>query len=336
MKQFIISEAGVNHNGNLNLAFELIKVSAECGADAVKFQTFKAEKLAAKDTPKVAYQTVDKPESEETHFEMLKRLELSDEDTVKVKTCCEENGVEFMSTPYGPDEVEFLARIGSRKLKVASGDLVDFRIQKAVRAVGLPVIQSMGMATEEEVISWNENFLSHAPEQERTILQCTSNYPSDPFNANVRAMKVMGDRLNIAYGFSDHTPDHRGAVLAVALGATVIEKHFTLDKSMAGPDHKASADPKELKEYIKAIREAEVMLGSPDKKICEEELETRNIARKGAFALRDMIPGEVIREEDFIFHRPGIAMDMGGFSQAEGQSLKKAISQGDPLSKGHL
>jgi N,N'-diacetyllegionaminate synthase len=336
MKQFIIAEAGVNHNGDINLAFDLIKVAAECGADAVKFQTFKAENLAAKDTPKVAYQTVDRPESEESHYEMLKRLELSNEDTVKVKRCCEEHGVEFMSTPYDPEGVEFLAKIGSRRLKVASADLVDFRIQRAVRRSGLSVIQSMGMATEDEVLGWHEEFRREAPGQHRTLLQCTSNYPSDPFNANLRAMKAMGEKLGVDYGFSDHTSDHRATVLAVALGATVVEKHFTLDRTMKGPDHKASVDPVELRDYVQAVRDADAILGSDIKDICEEEMDMRRISRKGVFALRDLASGQTIREEDFTFHRPGTGVDMGNFLQVLGSVLKKSLSRGELLSQDHI
>lgn len=336
MRQLIIAEAGVNHNGDINLAYELVIKAKECGADAVKFQTFKAEKLAGKETPKVPYQTVDRSESEESHFEMLKRLELSEEDTIKVKKCCDENEIEFMSTPYDIEGVDFLSRIGSKRLKVASADLVDFRIQRAVRATGLPVIQSMGMATEEEVIQWHRDYLSEAPIQHRTLLQCTSNYPSDPFNSNVRAMKAIGEKLGVDYGFSDHTPDERGAVLAVALGAKVIEKHFTLDKSMEGPDHRASVNPSELSAYVQAIRDAEIILGSEHKSVCQEEMDMRRISRKGAFAKRALELGSLVTEGDFDFHRPGTAMDMGGFLSSVGKRLKKGIEAGEALSQEHI
>lgn len=327
-KPFIIAEAGVNHNGELELAFELVRAAKECGADAVKFQTYITEKLAKKDTPKVAYQKKASRDQHESHFDMLKNLELSYEDTVKVKQHCDQWGIEFMSTPYDPESVDFLAEIGCRRIKVASADLVDFQIQNRVIASGLPVIQSMGMATLTEVQAWNDTFPSDYP---RTLLQCTSNYPCDPKNANLLAMGHVGAKLGIDFGFSDHTPDHRCAALAVALGASVIEKHFTLDKTLKGPDHQASCDIDELKDLIHQINTTLEILGSPNKQVAEEELNMRHISRKGVFARANLSAGQRLQDDDVEFRRPGQKMDMGLFAQLRGYPLNKDVSSGSAL-----
>jgi N,N'-diacetyllegionaminate synthase len=327
-KPFIIAEAGVNHNGELKLAFELIRAAKACGADAVKFQTYVTEKLAQKDTPKVAYQQRSCSEDNESHFEMLKKLELSYEDTLKVKHHCDELNIEFMSTPYDPESVDFLAEIGCQRIKVASADLVDFQIQNRVRQSGLTVIQSMGMATLAEVEAWNDAFPVSYP---RTLLQCTSNYPCDPKNANLLAMGHIGTKFGIDFGFSDHTPDHRCAVLAVALGAKVIEKHFTLDKGLKGPDHQASCDIAEFKDFVHHIHSTLEILGSKNKRVAEEELNMRNVSRKGVFARKNLCAGQHLRDDDLEFRRPGQKMDMGRFSELRCLAINKDISAGTAL-----
>ena len=260
MKPWIIAEAGVNHNGDMNLAYELIRQAKACGAQAVKFQNYKTELLAKEDTPKVPYQTLDAPEEVESHFEMLKKLEIDEEQTLQLKRCCDEEGIEFMSTPYDVQSLHYLKKIGCRHLKIASADLVDFQLQEAAQTSGLALIQSVGMSTREEIEQWNA-WHQHNPSQ-RYLLQCTSNYPADPKNANLKAMVALAKLFGLEVGFSDHTPDERCAVLATALGASIIEKHFTLDKQLPGPDHKASATPGEFKAYVESIRECVVFLGS--------------------------------------------------------------------------
>ena len=328
---FIIAEAGVNHNGSMDLAFRLIEEAKACGADAVKFQTFKADRLAQRHTPKVPYQTKDVSEAHESHYEMLKKLELSDEQTIKVKSYCDDCGIEFMSTPYDPESVFFLQKIGVKRLKVASADLIDFQIQDAVRATGLPVIQSVGMATLEEIDDWNQQYLAFNPNYPRTLLQCTSNYPSDPLNANLKVMTMLSDRYSLPVGFSDHTPDHESAKLSVALGAEIIEKHFTLDKTMPGPDHKASLDPKGLREYCEHIKRSVAILGSSEKLVAEEEMNMRQISRKGVFLKRDVPKGHPIVLEDVYFRRPGDKMNMLEFKQNENRVLKHNKKIDEPL-----
>lgn len=331
MNPFIIAEAGVNHNGDLGLAFELAKQAKACGADAVKYQTYKAEKLAGAQTPKVPYQLESAPSEEESHLEMLKKLELSFEATEKVKTYCDEIGIEFMSTPYDPESVEFLHQIQVQRMKVASADLGDFQIQRAIRKTGLPVIQSVGMATWEEIDHWNQSYENEIKGYPRILLQCTSNYPSDPFNANLKTMAVMRDAFGVDVGFSDHTPDDRAAILSVAMGAVVIEKHFTLDKTMEGPDHKASVDPKELRDYIQHIRDSVKILGVKSKKVADEEMNMRHISRKGVFAARPLKAGEVLGEADFVFRRPGQWMSMFEYDRLEKKELQRDVEEGEAL-----
>ena len=333
---WIIAEAGVNHNGDINLAFELIRQAKACGAHAVKFQTFKAEKLAQKTTPKVPYQTVDAPDAQESHFEMLKKLELSEEQTQRLKTCCDEVGIEFMSTPYDPESVIFLKRLGSQHIKVASADLVDFRIQEAVQETGLTVIQSVGMATLEEIDAWNEAYQNFQKNYPRILLQCTSNYPSDPQNANLRVLTTLRERYGLPVGFSDHTPNNKAAILSVAMGATIIEKHFTLDKNMKGPDHKASADPREFKRYCDDIRETVAILGSHQKFVVEEETAMRNISRKGVYCNKDLKAGQTVTLKDVCFYRPGNLMDMHTFKSLIGEKLRMDVSLGSALELRHF
>lgn len=335
-KPFIIAEAGVNHNGDLNLAYELIKQAKACGAHAVKFQTFKTELLAQQHTPKVPYQTVDAPDEQESHFDMLKKLELDEEQTQRVKKCCDQEQIEFMSTPYDPASVTFLQRIGSQRIKIASADLVDFQIQEALRSTGLPVIQSVGMATLEEIDHWNRAYLEFSPGYPRTILQCTSNYPSDPYNANLRVMERLKHRYQIPVGFSDHTPDERAAVLSVACGATIIEKHFTLNKTMPGPDHKASADPHDLKLYCAKIQEAHLIMGSSKKQVAKEELNMRNISRKGVFLKKNLAKGHALSLQDVYFSRPGNQMNMHQLQTVLGKKLILSLKANDALSMDHM
>jgi N,N'-diacetyllegionaminate synthase len=333
---YIIAEAGVNHNGSIDLAFELIRQAKTCGADAVKFQTFKAEKLARTSTPKVPYQTVDAPDAVESHFDMLKKLELSEEQTQSLKVCCDEVGIEFMSTPYDPESVDFLYRLGSRRIKVASADLVDFRIQEAVRNTGLMVIQSVGMATLEEIDAWNKDYKLFNSNYPRILLQCTSNYPSDPKNANLRVLQTLKDRYSLAVGFSDHTPNNKSAILSVAMGATVIEKHFTLDKTMPGPDHKASADPIDFKLYCQELKEATEILGSSEKFVVDEEMAMRSISRKGVYSARALKKGQKISMADVCFFRPGNLMDMHTFKSLLGKEILVELTAGTALELHHF
>lgn len=301
LKPVIIAEIGVNHNGSVELAKELIVAAKNTGADIVKFQTFKAENLAAKDTPKVDYQKKNASNETESHFEMLKKLELSYADTKMLKEFCEHENILFMSTPYDIEGVEFLDSIGTLAFKGASADLVDYRLQEAMRKTGKPIIQSVGMTRIDEL----ELFLQQYPETYPLILlQCTSNYPSDPRNSNLNTIKMMREKYGILSGFSDHTPNSLSAVLSVAAGACVIERHFTLDCTMDGPDHKASTEPGAFKAYVDEIQEAYEIMGRAEKVVAEEEMGMRRVSRKGVYLKRDVSIGENLSDDLFYFRRP--------------------------------
>jgi N,N'-diacetyllegionaminate synthase len=300
-KPLIIAEIGVNHNGCINLAKQLIDAAKNCGADVVKFQTFKAERLASQETPKVDYQKRSEPQKSESHFEMLKRLELSFEDTDMLKKYCDKLGVTFMSTPYDIECVEFLNEIGVSAYKVASADLVDYRIHRAIQATKKPVIQSVGMCDYSEIEDWLKLYEKGYP---IVLLQCTANYPSDPNNSNLRVIEELRKKFNLQTGFSDHTSDDRSAFLSVAMGSVVIERHFTLDCKMDGPDHKASTEPTEFKQYCESVHSAYRIMGSNEKFVVAEEKGMRSVSRKGVYLSRDLEKGEVLKESDIKFQRP--------------------------------
>lgn len=307
---FFIAEAGVNHNGNLETAYQLIEAAKEIGAHAIKFQSFKAKNLALPSTPKVPYQLKSAPKEHESHFDMLKKLEMDDQMTKKVKTHCDHVGILFLSTPYDPQAVEQLAELGVHALKVASADLIDFRIHKAIQKTGLPLIQGLGMSTEDEIEQLVKMYDSHNPKQQIVLLQCTSNYPASPINSNIRFLQHLPKLPQIFAGFSDHTPNSESAVLALALGAKVFEKHFTLDKNAPGPDHKASCEPEGMKCYFQDILRAEKVLGDGIKKVADEESDMRRISRKGAYLRKDLKKGDLLKIEDIDFIRPANDLPM--------------------------
>ncbi len=278
-KVLIIAEIGVNHNGNLELAKQLILEAKNCGADAVKFQTFKAEELVSPGTPKVGYQK-STTAIEETHFEMIKRLELSNSDHHILKAFCDEMDITFLSTPYDVESARFLIEdLDVQILKTASADLVDMPLQQYIASSGKPTIVSVGMASlgEVEAITSlyrrenNENFV---------LLHCVSNYPCSNSSVNLAVLETLRSAFKCPVGFSDHTVGNLASACSIMLGATVVEKHFTLDRDLPGPDHKASASPKDFQILVNSIRTAEAMLGSGVKVRQTEEEEMASIARK--------------------------------------------------------
>ncbi len=332
-KPLIIAEIGVNHNGSVDLAKRLIDEAKKCGADVVKFQTFKAENLASQETPKVDYQKRSEPQKSESHFEMLKRLELSFDDTEQLKKYCDQNKITFMSTPYDRESVVFLDEIGVAAYKVASADLVDYRIHRAIRATKKPVIQSVGMCEYSEINDWLELYDKDYP---IVLLQCTANYPSDPKNSNLRVIEALRNKFDIQTGFSDHTSDDRSAFLSVAMGSVVIERHFTLDCSMDGPDHKASTEPEAFKQYCESIDAAYRILGSNDKNIVAEEAGMRKVSRKGVYLARNLNDGDVVKESDLIFQRPSTEISPLQMMRLIGSKANKPLQKGTPLLKEDL
>lgn len=302
-KVFVIAEAGVNHNGSMEFAKKLIDIAAEAGADAVKFQTFVAEDIVSADAPKAEYQK-HATDASETQYDMIKKLELSRENHVELMYYAENKNIMFLSTPFDKKSVDLLVELGVPLIKISSGEITNHPFLKYVSRKGLPIILSTGMSTLGEVAE-AVSVIQEAGCKDLTLLHCTSNYPARVEDCNLRAMETMADALGVPVGYSDHTPGIYVSLAAAAMGACVIEKHFTLDKNLPGPDHKASLEPDELKEMVYGIRLVEKALGSLIKAPAEAELEVRNVARKSIVAEVDIPAGTVIVEDMLSFKRPG-------------------------------
>lgn len=302
-KVFIIAEAGVNHNGNIEIAKKLVDVAVSAGADAVKFQTFKADKLASKQAPKAVYQneTTDK---NETQYEMLKKLELTEDMHRELVKYCKEKNIMFLSTPFDIDSVNMLVELGIDIIKIPSGEITNLPYLREVARRKKKVILSTGMSNILEVKEAVQILRLNGAE-DIIVLHCNTQYPTPMEDVNLRAMISMREELNIPVGYSDHTQGIEVPIAAVAMGATVIEKHFTLDKAMEGPDHKASLEPDELTAMVKAIRNIEKALGNGNKDITESEKDNLLIVRKSIVAACRIEKGELFTEKNLTVKRPG-------------------------------
>ena len=330
---YVIAEIGVNHNGDSALLDQLIIAAKNAGADACKFQTFSADKLVAKDTQKVQYQMSTTDENE-THWEMLKALELSHEMHIQALDKCRELSIDFISTPYDPDAVAYLAGLGVKTIKTASADIIDHRIHHAVAAHGLDAIVAIGMASMEEVRDAITIYTSASITP--TILHCVSNYPCAHESLNLSVMTELSEKFGVPVGFSDHSIGSVGAQISVSLGATVIEKHFTLDKTMQGPDHKASCTPEEFSQYVNDIRLAETILGEPVKELQSEEKEMHRVSRKSIVATHDIPAGAQLTEGMLTMMRPGTGLNGVDFYNLIGKTLARSVSKGEQLSWEHI
>ena len=321
-KVFIIAEAGVNHNGDISIAKSLVDVAALAGADAVKFQTFKADKLAAKQAPKAAYQneTTDKTE---TQHEMLRKLELTKDMHVELIKYCKEKEIMFLSTPFDIDSVHMLVELGLDIIKIPSGEITNLPYLREVAKQKKKVILSTGMSNMQEVKDAVQILRQNGAE-DITVLHCNTQYPTPMKDVNLRAMIQMGEELEVPVGYSDHTLGIEVPIAAVAMGAMVIEKHFTLDKTMQGPDHKASLEPEELKGMVQAIRNIEKTLGDGNKNRTESEKETISIARKSIVAACKIEKGEVFTEKNLTVKRPGNGISPMKWDEVIGKVSKKA------------
>jgi len=303
---FIIAEAGVNHNGELDLAFKLVDAAAEAGVDAVKFQTFRPESLVTRQARKAEYQEQQNSEGK-TQFEMLKLLELSGEAFEKIYQYCSERNILFLSTPFDYESVDLLDRLGVAAFKIGSGEVTNLPFLRAIAARQKPVILSTGMSTlseaEDAVMA-----IEGEGNKQIAVLHCTSNYPTDPKNVNLRAMKTLGTAFQYPVGYSDHTQGTDIPVAAVALGACIIEKHMTLDRNMPGPDHKASMEPLEMKAMVESIRKVEAALGSGRKTPTSTELDVIQVARRSLVAARDIPAGTELVPELIVIKRPGTGL----------------------------
>lgn len=302
---FIIAEAGINHNGSIELAKKLIDAAVEAGCDAVKFQTFKTENVISENAPKAEYQK-EITGAQETQFAMVKKLELTYEQFAQLSEYCRTRKIMFLSTPFDLESVDFLASINIPIIKIPSGEITNFPYLRKVGALRKKIIMSTGMAELEEIKEAIDVLLKRGTKREDiTILHCNTDYPT-PFNdVNLRAMVTIQKMLGVNVGYSDHTLGIEVPVAAVALGASIIEKHFTLDKSMRGPDHRASLDPGELKSMVIVIRNIEKALGSATKKPSESEKKNILIARKSIVAACEIKKNEIFTEKNITCKRPG-------------------------------
>ena len=328
-KIFIIAEAGVNHNGRVDLAYKLVDVAKEAGADAIKFQTFKAEKVVSSKAPKAEYQKK-ATSSDESQLEMIKKLELSFEDFVKLKKYCDKKGIMFLSTPFDHQSIDFLYNLIDI-YKIPSGEIINYPYLKHIAAKNKPMIMSTGMTNLGEVEEAINTIRTVNSEAKISLLHCTTNYPAPYEEVNLKAMQTLTAAFKLPVGYSDHTLGIEVPIAAAALGARIIEKHFTLDKKLLGPDHKASLEPGELKEMIKAIRNIEKALGDGIKKPNKSEIEIIKVARRSLIATRDIRIGEIIKESDIIIKRPGTGIPPKFKEIVIGMRIINGIRQDEPF-----
>lgn len=323
MHTFIIAEAGPNHNGDILLAKKLIDVAAVAGVDAVKFQTFKTDKVVTADAKKADYQIANTG-SHESQAEMLKKLELSPEAHHEIIAHCKERDIMFMSTPFDLDSIDLLNKFGLGTFKIPSGEITNLPYLRKLGALKKRLIMSTGMANMDEVkVALSVLVESGTPKDALVVLHCHTDYPTAMQDVNLRAMCTMRDELGVNVGYSDHTLGIEVPIAAVALGAVVIEKHFTLDRQMIGPDHKASLEPRELKAMVEAIRNIERALGDGVKRPTVVEREIMAVARKSIVAERDIRAGEIFAEENITTKRPGTGISPMKWDMIIGKAAKR-------------
>lgn len=329
MSVFIIAEAGVNHNGSVQLAKELIDVAVKAGADAVKFQTFKAETLVSQNAKKAKYQeeTTNKNESQ---FKMLKKLELDVDTHKELITYCKEKKIMFLSTPFDLDSIDLLNELGLSIFKIASGEITNLPYLRKIGSLNKKVVLSTGMSTLDEVgDALNILIKAGTFKDNITILHANTQYPTPMSDVNLNAMLTIRDTLGVEVGYSDHTLGIEVDIAAVAMGASIIEKHFTLDNKMEGPDHKASLEPLSLIQMVKAIRNIELSLGNSEKKPSPSESENISIARKSIVASREINKGEVFTEDNLTTKRPANGISPMKWDKVIGTIASKNYSKDD-------
>jgi N-acetylneuraminate synthase len=325
----IIAEAGVNHNGEPALAHALIDTAAEAKADAVKFQTFRADRLALPSAPKAAYQKRN-GEVGESQLEMLRRLELPDGVVRELVAHCREKRILFLSSPFDEESADFLDGLGMPAFKVPSGELTNSPFLRHLACKGKPLIVSTGMADMDEVGTAVE-VIRAAGAPSFALLHCVSAYPADPADCNLRAIAALEQAFGVPVGWSDHTTGIDIAVAAVALGATILEKHFTTDRALPGPDHRASLEPGELADLVTAVRRVERALGSGVKRPAASESDTASVARKSLVAVRDLAAGTVVSATDLAARRPGTGLPPSRQGELLGRRLKINVAVGELL-----
>ncbi len=324
---FIIAEAGVNHNGDVRLARQLVDVAVSAGADAVKFQTFKADRLATPRAPKASYQTETTGKGE-SQLQMLRRLELSPQIHKELMNYCLRKNILFMSSPFDEDSADLLAELGVPAFKIPSGEITNLPLLSHVARKGKPLILSTGMSVLAEVET-AVCAITETGNRSLVLLHCVSNYPASPSDANLRAMDTMATAFNMPVGYSDHTLGIEVAIAAVAMGACVIEKHLTVDRSSPGPDHRASLEPNEFSGLVRGIRKVEQALGSGRKEPAASEAAVAAVARKSLVAARTIPAGTKLTEDLIAVKRPGTGLPPAMRAQLVGREVKREVRVGE-------
>jgi N-acetylneuraminate synthase/N,N'-diacetyllegionaminate synthase len=324
---FVIAEIGVNHDGSLRLARELVELAAACGADAVKLQIFTADNLMHGSSQFAAYQQKSAVDTDPAA--MLRRYELSPPEISDLVALIRKRGMIPIATPFSPADVSVIQSLKLPAVKIASPDLVNRPLLTAAARLGVPMICSTGAATMDEVATtagwlaqWNQPF---------ALLHCVSSYPTPPADTNLCWIGELASRFDVPIGFSDHTTDELSGALAVSAGATIVEKHFTYDRNAAGPDHSASADPEQFSRYVKLIRHASLLRGSPGKRVLPVEEDVRNVSRQSLVAVRDLCQGQLLDEADLTVQRPGNGISAADVQMAVGRKIIRPINRGDLL-----
>ena len=330
-RTYIIAEAGVNHDGSIKKAHVLIDEAAKAGADAVKFQIYQTDEIVSPNSPLADYQ---RQAGEENQYDMVKRLELPKEDFRTLKEYAESKGLDFITTPFDADSANFLADIGVKMMKIPSGEITNLPFLEKVALLKIPTIISTGMSTLEEIAE------AIAPFKEAgtpyALLHCVSSYPAPVDQIHLHAMATMEDTFNVPIGYSDHTEGIAVPIAAVALGAKIIEKHFTINASDPGPDHAASLEPDALKEMVQGIRITESALGTNEKACQPCESNTRDIARRSIQLIRDVKKGDKVSEEMIAIKRPGIGIAPVKLRDVIGKTLAQDVSAQTPLEPKHI
>ena len=331
MGVFIIAEAGVNHNGDIATAKQLIDIAADACTDAVKFQTLQADKFVSRFAPKAEYQ-LETTDDSESQYEMIKKLELDLECHKELLTYSNEKGIMFLSSPFDSESADMLDSLGLEIFKIPSGEITNLPYLRKIGSLKKEVILSSGMSDLEDIgKALDVLTISGTPKENITVLHCNTEYPTPVEDVNLLAMLTIKDAFDVKIGYSDHTPGWEVPIAAAALGAEVIEKHFTISKTMEGPDHKASLEPDELKKMVEAIRKTEIALGNGIKKVSASELKNKSIARKSIVASKDIAKGEMFTEVNLAVKRPGTGLCPMVWDDVIGKTAVRSFCKDEPI-----
>lgn len=333
MHTLIIAEAGVNHNGSIEIAKQLVDKAVDAGADVIKFQTFKSEKLVSKSAHQADYQKKNiGKSSDDSQLNMLKKLELSEQDHIELMQYCQKKGIKFFSTAFDRDSIDFLHYLNLGLWKIPSGEITNYPYLKKIAQYQEPVILSTGMCELEDVSAAMDVLLKYGVKREQiTILHCNTEYPTPFEDVNLKAMHTLKKEFGVEVGYSDHTRGIEVPIAAVALGASVIEKHFTINRNMEGPDHKASLEPDELKAMVAAIRHIELAMGNGHKNVSVSERKNISIARKSIVAACSIKKGEILTEDNLTVKRPGSGISPMRWEEIIGTKAIKDYKEEDQI-----